>query len=166
MHLARIAVCCASLTFVAHLCSGQTALSTNEPAFKSRPQFEVATIRPVKQDGHSGFGWEVTPSGRFTAANQPLGNMVSLAYGGSGSGSIVDTSKCPEYGSFDVNATHPGVRIGAGEGWCEAERSRITGTGRPRRRTETGQGRSDGGSATWRSMAHGEHLERKCCAGR
>jgi uncharacterized protein (TIGR03435 family) len=58
----------------------------------------------VKQDGHSGFGWEVTPSGRFTAANQPLGNMVSLAYGGSGSGSIVDTSKCPEYGSFDVNA--------------------------------------------------------------
>jgi uncharacterized protein (TIGR03435 family) len=104
MQLAKVTLCCASITLAAHLCSAQATSPASKPEVKSLPQFEVATIRPVRQDEQSGFGWEVTPSGRFTAANQPLGNMVRLAYGGSGSGSNVDASKCPDYGSFDVNA--------------------------------------------------------------
>jgi uncharacterized protein (TIGR03435 family) len=104
MDFVRIAVCFGCMTIGGNFYQGQPASPASVRVSSSLPQFEVATIRPVKQDGHSGFGWKVTPSGRFTAEGESLGNLVVLAYGGASSGDMVDSSKCPDYGSFDVNA--------------------------------------------------------------
>jgi uncharacterized protein (TIGR03435 family) len=84
-------------------------ISANDPQAGTMPEmgppFEVATVRPSGADVQQSFIWKVTPSGRFMAANQPLQNLVVLAYGGKrGSTNVVDERKHSDDEHFDINA--------------------------------------------------------------
>jgi uncharacterized protein (TIGR03435 family) len=77
------------------------------------PSFEVASIRPANPDGSSGFGWDLTASGRFIAHGEPLFNLVSLAYvEESGASNIVGGPNWKD--SFDINAKIDDAYVG---GW-------------------------------------------------
>ena len=56
-----------------------TALALQSPAAQTPPRFEVASIRPVT--GGQGQSVLFLPSGRFTAQNLSLRDLIALAYG-------------------------------------------------------------------------------------
>ncbi len=57
------------------LCTAQT-IAPQDGSSKKLPEFEVASIRPSKQDGTS---WECLPGGRIKGV-QTLGGLIGLAY--------------------------------------------------------------------------------------
>jgi uncharacterized protein (TIGR03435 family) len=72
---------------------------------QTRPEFEVASIRPSVQDEHHSSRWD---NGHFTTHNLPLRHLVSLAYDidarfVSGGPAWVDS----ESFGFDINAKIP-----------------------------------------------------------
>jgi uncharacterized protein (TIGR03435 family) len=87
------------------------------------PPFEVATVRPSGPDVQQSFISKVTPSGRFMAANQPLQNLVVLAYGGKrGSTNVVDERKRTDSEKFDVNAKVDDAYLAGWDKLSDAER--------------------------------------------
>lgn len=72
------------------------------------PAFEVAVVRPAKNDHTSGFGIGLTPSGRFTASAVSLDFLVWQAYRESPSKYKVTldrtASKWIDSDEFDINA--------------------------------------------------------------
>lgn len=85
------------------LCSAQTIAHQNSPS-KGLPEFEVASIRPSKQDGSS---WGCLPGGRIKGV-QTLAGLINLAYMNEvRSDHVVNMPKWGESDRYAISAIPP-----------------------------------------------------------
>ena len=71
---------CKGVLFVTFLCMARMVFAQSSSASSSRPEFEVASIKPDKS-GDRRIMIAPSPGGRFNATNVPLKILVTLAYG-------------------------------------------------------------------------------------